>query len=436
MSHPLIVVIADDITGAAEIAGIASDMRMSAAMLMADGSSRIAIPENYDVCVVATDTRSENTIQAALTAERICGSVRSRIDEGAFANGCLVFKKVDSVLRGNILVELRAAMLALGQKECLLLAQNPSKERVISGGRYSVDGQPLMDTPFRFDPEFPANTDRCTELLLAHYRQSLRQYGLRGAEGGTPIPNISSLPVGAEISDCLPISVRGFHNEGIIYVADATTEADVERQLRKCTEGMLLAGGADLFRAVCKTMGGISASGPDAEFVSSLSSLASLCKDGKLLIVCGSTQSGSLLSQPLIRSIGGTECAMPDDVFHGASPEAWISSMLSLWREGRCLIMSVGQHEKRGADYARRLRSVMAEACRELALECQPAALVIEGGATAYSALCLMEWHTFSVVGQLEPGVVALRLDEGNGKTQPLVVLKPGSYLWGRVFGG
>lgn len=436
MSHPLIVVIADDITGAAEIAGIASDMRMSAAMLMADGSSRIAIPENYDVCVVATDTRSENTIQAALTAERICGSVRSRIDEGAFASGCLVFKKVDSVLRGNILVELRAAMLALGQKECLLLAQNPSKGRVISGGRYSVDGQPLMDTPFRFDPEFPANTDRCTELLLAHYRQSLRQYGLRGAEGGTPIPNISSLPVGAEISDCLPISVRGFHNEGIIYVADATTEADVERQLRKCTGGMLVAGGADLFRAVCKTMGGISASGPDAEFVSSLSSLASLCKDGKLLIVCGSTQSGSLLSQPLIRSIGGTECAMPDDVFYGASPDSWISSMLSLWREGRCLIMSVGQHEKRGADYARRLRSVMAEACRELALECQPAALVIEGGATAYSALSLMGWHTFSVVGQLEPGVVALRLDEGNGKTQPLVVLKPGSYSWGRVFGG
>lgn len=435
MIHPQIVVIADDITGAAEIAGIASDMRMSAAMLMADGSSRIAIPDNYDVCVVATDTRSENTIQAALAAERICGSVRSRIDEGAFANGCLVFKKVDSVLRGNILVELRAAMLALGQKECLLLAQNPSKGRVISGGRYSVDGQPLMDTPFRFDPEFPANTDRCTELLLAHYRQSLRQYGLRGAEGGTPIPNISSLPVGAEISDCLPISVRGFHNEGIIYVADATTEADVERQLGKRTGGMLVAGGADLFRAVCKTMGGVS-SRSKTESVSSLSSLASLCKDGKLLIVCGSTQSGSLLSQPLIRSMGGTECPMPDDVFHGASPEAWISSMLSLWRERRCLIMSVGQHEKRGADYARRLRSVMAEACCELALECQPAALVIEGGATAYSALSLMGWRSFIVEGQLEPGVVALRLDEGNGKTQPLVVLKPGSYSWGRVFGG
>lgn len=435
MSHPQIVVIADDITGAAEIAGIASDMRMSTAMLMADGSSRIAIPDNYDVCVVATDTRSENAIQAALTAERICGSVRSRIDEGAFANGCLVFKKVDSVLRGNILAELRAAMLALGQKGCLLLAQNPSKGRVISGGRYSVDGQPLMDTPFRFDPEFPANTDRCTELLLVHYRQSLRQYGLRDVEGGTPIPNISSLPVGAEISNRLPISIRGSHNEGIIYVADATTEADVERQLSKRTGDMLVAGGADLFRGVCKALGGVS-SRAEAEQAICLSSLASHSRDGKLLIVCGSTQSGSLLSQPLIRSMGGTECPMPDDVFHGASPEAWISSMLSFWREGRCLIMSVGLHEKRGADYARRLRSVMAEACRELTLECQPAALVIEGGATAYSALSLMGWRSFIVEGQLEPGVVALRLDEGNGKTQPLVVLKPGSYSWGRVFGG
>lgn len=78
----------------------------------------------------------------------------------------------------------------------------------------------------------------------------------------------------------------------------------------------------------------------------------------------------------------------------------------------------------------------MADACRRLALECQPATIVIEGGATAYSALSRMGWHAFSVEGQLEPGVVALRLDVGNGEKGPLVILKPGSYAWGRVFGG
>lgn len=431
MNHPLIVVIADDITGAAEIAGIASDMRLKAALLMADGSSRIAIPGNCEVCVIATDTRSGNAREAALAVGGICGCIKEQVMECGEGAQCVVIKKVDSVLRGNILAELQAAMGELGREECLLLAQNPSKGRVISGGRYSIEGRRLMDTPFRYDPEFPANTDLAAELLLAHHRQSPR-WG--AGNEGIPLPGISSLPVGGEISRSMPLSVAGHKDGGIIYVADATTESDVEVQLSKCVRGMLLAGGADLFRALCKSLAGHS-SCPDAGRAGPLSAL-SLSEDGKLLVVCGSTQSGSLLSQPLIRSFGGKEFAMPDDVFHGASPDEWIASMQSRYRDSRCLIMSVGSHEKRGADYARRLRRVMAEACLRLAGECRPAVLVIEGGATAYSALSRMGWRAFSVEGQLEPGVVALRLDEGKEETGPLVILKPGSYAWGRVFGG
>lgn len=435
MNQLKIVVIADDITGAAEIAGIASGMRLKAALLMADGSSRIAIPGNCEVCVIATDTRSENALEAALAVGSICGCIKEQMPGCGEGAQCVVFKKVDSVLRGNILAELQAAMAELGRGECLLLAQNPSKGRVISGGRYRIDDRRLMDTPFRYDPEFPANTDLAAELLVAHHRQSLRQSSHCSAgNDGIPLPGISSLPVGGEISRSMPLSVAGHKDGGIIYVADATTEADVEGQLSKCAGGMLLAGGADLFRALCKSLAGRS-SRTDAGPAGSLSAF-SLSEDGKLLVVCGSTQSGSLLSQPLIRSFGGEECPMPDDVFHGACPDAWIASMQSRYLDSRCLIMSVGSHEKRGADYARRLRRVMAEACMRLASECRPAALVIEGGATAYSALSRMGWRAFSVEGQLEPGVVALRLDEGKVGKGALVILKPGSYAWGRVFGG
>jgi len=54
-----------------------------------------------------------------------------------------------------------------------------------------------------------------------------------------------------------------------------------------------------------------------------------------------------------------------------------------------------------------------------------PANIIIEGGATAYAIFQQLGWKSFSVIGELAPGVVQLQSAAG-----PMVTLKPGSYPW------
>lgn len=180
-------VIADDLTGAAEIAGIASNNT--------DG----------DVTVIATDTRSLSAAEAKAETLRI-------IKKHSLTNSDCLFKKTDSALRGHIIIELEILMKETGFKKCLLLPQNPSKGRIIKNGKYYINNVPLNETDFCFDPEFPAATAEVAEILAGS------RY----------------LPLEGELS------------EGI-NIAEAATVEDIRRQISKTDENTLLAGAADLF---------------------------------------------------------------------------------------------------------------------------------------------------------------------------------------------
>ena len=151
----MIVVIADDITRAAEIAalgwrrGLSAQVRMTPA-LGADG----------DLVVMDTDTRSVTRDNARNIVATLSEHIRT-----SSAQWC--FKKVDSVLRGNVATELEAIMKALGRTRTLLAPANPSKGRIIADGRYYIDGVPLDETEFAHDPEHPARSSLVADLLNA-----------------------------------------------------------------------------------------------------------------------------------------------------------------------------------------------------------------------------------------------------------------------------
>ena len=80
-----IVVIADDITGAAEIAGVA--WRMGCRVGFTTSPGRLAA-DDAEVAVLATDTRSMSRGEAVAMTERIVGSLRRD-------PATLIFKKTD-----------------------------------------------------------------------------------------------------------------------------------------------------------------------------------------------------------------------------------------------------------------------------------------------------------------------------------------------------
>lgn len=149
----MIAVIADDLSGAAELANAALQAGYSAEV-----QSRFFAESNAGVICVNTETRSLPPEEAARHVEEVARSI-------AVCHPALVYKKCDSVLRGPVAAESLAIARALGKKRVRLISANPNRRRIIRGGEYFVDGIPLARTVFADDPEFPRQSSKVTELL-------------------------------------------------------------------------------------------------------------------------------------------------------------------------------------------------------------------------------------------------------------------------------
>lgn len=148
----MIVVIADDLSGAAELAGAALNRGLSAEV------QTVFTPATVDVICIDTDTRSMPPFEAA----RVINYVASRF---AGMETGRIYKKCDSVLRGRVLAEIRGIMAATGKSRAVLISANPTRGRIIRSGEYFINGQPLHETAFASDPEHPRRTSRVAELL-------------------------------------------------------------------------------------------------------------------------------------------------------------------------------------------------------------------------------------------------------------------------------
>lgn len=349
------IVIADDITGAAEIAGIAFEKGRQVRLLCSTSVCGDTIAAEETV-VIATDTRSMTEEDAAAEIRRQTSHLSP------------LFKKTDSALRGHVVAELTALMETTGFKRVVYLPANPSKGRIIRDGIYYINGVPIHETDFSFDPEFPAWTSSLRERF----------------------PDAEA------------------HN---IVMPDAETTEDIRRVVDKYDDGLtLFAGAADLFTEVL------------ASYTSNRSRAlvrdVTKCPDPNVtLILCGSTQ-----SKPL--DVGIPISPMPKEIYDG-------STDITLWdtrdyEKYHKLILTIPYTHRTGKEAATHLRQVMAMMAKRLVDIRKPDRLIIEGGATAWATLKVLGWTQFSIVSQHAPGVVTMKAANG-----PLVTLKPGSYPWG-----
>ena len=382
------IVIADDITGAAEIAGIA--FACGAEVRLVCGSVYGCDTATYSTdvtTVIATDTRSMSEEEALAETKRISAAFVS--PEGKK----VIFKKNDSALRGHVIAELTALMEATGYERAVYLPANPSKGRIIRNGVYyikEVRGEkqeirevPLNETDFSFDPEFPARTSVLRERF----------------------PDAES--------------------KGII-MPDAESEEDIHNVISTYNDGKtIFAGAADLFSAMIGMGGG--------RLKESIAKhpMPIIQTHNSMLILSGSTQ-----SKPL--GLGIPIAPMPQEIYDDGND-------LNLWdtrayeQEQHSLILTIPHTHRTGKEVAVHLRTMMAEMTKQLVTKHCPDHLVIEGGATAWATLQALGWTEFTITAQLAPGVVQMRVTNAchtqnlRSENGTLVTLKPGSYPWGTI---
>ena len=132
----MIYVIADDLTGANDTGVQFAKKGYNAIVSVLDEQSTIIIPDNLDVFVMDTETRELES----KTARKRLKSILEKIN---INKKDVVYKKVDSTLRGNIGAELEEIMMILNRDICIFSPSFPSQQRITVGGYLLVQQKPL-----------------------------------------------------------------------------------------------------------------------------------------------------------------------------------------------------------------------------------------------------------------------------------------------------
>ncbi len=374
----MIVVVADDMTGAAEIAGVC----LRYGLRVAFATEVTSLPE-ADVLVIATDTRSMELKDAI----RETGRLLTRLKKAGVTS---IFKKTDSVIRGHVLAELEVALDVFEKEKVLLISANPATGRTVANGIYYVNGIPLNETSFASDPDFPATFSEVEKLLADRYH-----------------PDISAT-LGLSLTE-------------IISVPDASSRADMEEQALQLTKNVLPAGSAAFFEAFLR----VQFPGKGRIF------LKNFKFRGKQLIVCGSAHANS---REFVRESGsnGIPVVEMPPILHSRYAQeedvnVWADEILKQFAQCDKVIVTVGGRLISFEESSRVLKERVARAVNKVLSWIHIDELLIEGGATAFAIVREAGFTSFTPVTELGNGVVRMKV---SGKEEMFMTNKPGSYLW------
>lgn len=378
----MIGVIADDLTGAAELGGVGWRYGLNAEVQV--GPERTSTSE---LVAIDTDSRECAGDKAARLVEE---SAKSLQLQGAQ----WIYKKVDSVLRGPVLSELEAALAALRLKRALLVPANPGLGRVIRGGRYFIAGKFIHESDFRNDPQHPVRSSHVLEML--------------GPGGVEPV------------SVCVPQQLLPALG---IVVGEAARRDHLMSWARHVDGTVLPAGGAEFFAAILEVKG----YKRRAEF-----SPWERTTVGRTVFVCGSVAASTREFLKECRRHSVPVFCLPPELMRSAAAEEdlvreWAREIMAAFQRHQQVTIAIDRPLVRDATASHRLGACLVAAAKAVSEQGRVSQLYVEGGATAAMLVRSMGWSRLRVIRELAPGVVMMQIEPD---VQISLTIKPGSYAW------
>ncbi|HEY6505352.1 MAG TPA: four-carbon acid sugar kinase family protein [Chitinophagaceae bacterium] len=366
----MIAVIADDLTGAAEIAGIGLRYDLAVELVTS------VIPETgADLFVVCTDSRSLNKTDAKRITDEVMKEVLKLKPE-------FIYKKIDSVFRGHVLDELKIQMQQSGKTKALVLGTNPSLGRTIKNGNYFVNGDPISETDFETDPEFAIRDSSVVQMLRA------------GTGEVKVLKHTDSLP-----------------DKGIV-IGEAVFEKDITGWATKIDNDWVLAGAGDFFNALLAR-----------KYKAAVKPVSPV---GSPHLYVSGTAFGK--SRDFIKRIKNElNCVayMPAAMMQtgNVNNESWYNTVTEMLDKHKKAVIAIDDEDVNPWNASPvYLRTIMATAVKKILEKGSVKELFIEGGSTAASILNELDIKTLSLVNELERGVVRMKAKD------LYITVKPGSY--------
>lgn len=351
----MIVVIADDFTGAAELAGIS--LRYGQAVELFVGEVTYS---NAEVIVISADSRSLRKKDAL---RRISAVSREAIKMWP----TLIFKKVDSVLRGYVIQELKVQMKVMGFNKVFLMPANPSLGRTIVNGEYLVNGITINQTDFVDDPEFPVRNSFVKEMLDNEV-EVLKH------------------------TDRMP-------DKGIV-VGEVSAVADFDYWVSEIDDSWMLAGAGDFFSFLM-----------EKKFQRKQQQVSEIKTPH--LYICGTAFEER---RKFVKQLAA--CQKYVVMLPGRVDEGWLKNVSAILKTENKLLLAINESN----EPASVLRKKMAAVARTIIERNSIREIFVEGGATAAAVLQELQINKLQPVNELSRGVVRMKAGE------LFITVKPGSY--------
>jgi uncharacterized protein YgbK (DUF1537 family) len=371
-----IAVIADDLTGALDT-GVQFTQWGYQTQLTDDPEHSTA-----EVTITNTDTRNKTPEQAYQTVYNHAKNLTHTI----------IYKKLDSTLRGNPGPELQAILDATGETHAILTPTYPQTNRRVQEGHLYIGEKPITETEY-----------------INEYRN-----------------RTSYIPEILETETQIHITKTTDDIKSGINVIDSTTEQDLTEITRHHTR--ILAGSAGLADALCQTL----RNPPPVLTIIGTMRTQTRTQATQLETRLGATiipldTTKALNRTPQYEAIHAAEIALKirQDVIITStpSPETIEQTQTKAQRMG----LTTEELEKR-------VTNALAETTETL-LKQETAGLILTGGATALAVTQRLEIKNIEILDEVEPGVPVLRLDQtlaitkAGGFGQPDTLIRATKYL-------
>ena len=415
MKNRRCLVIADDLTGAADT-GVQFVIRgLDACLISPDGARPIDFSRylKRDVLVVNTHSRSLNSRQAS---ERIALLLKD-YHRDPFP---LVYKKIDSTLRGNIGAEIDALLEKTGFSVGFVAPTLPEQKRTLVGGIMMVDGKPLSLPEAAQDAVSPIHESQVHKLLKAQSHREIARIDL------ACVASTAEKLYAEVMRECLS-------GKGKLIIFDAVTREDL-RNIAEVSFRMpqqpLLIGSAGLAREIA---GVLSAAGPQPFSPENK-------ETARILMVSGSASGvthGQIRRLEKRGSVSSFELdagMLSDDEKTGRKKVLRMAGRMGeALRQGHVLLKSPLERleQQGGLPVQARITNDLAVMTRHAmtvsGIPIESLVLVATGGDTAMDILQALNAGELHILGQVLEGIVMSRLAGGEYESLR-VVTKAGAF--------
>lgn len=347
--------------------------------------------------VLDTETRNENSYQA----EQVVSSKLENIDFNRFS---VVFKKVDSTLRGNIVEEIKTINRFYQPDLVVFAPALPAENRTVENKNLYVNGQRVDKTEFAKDPQSPVKEFNIFKILEKAFGRKYSKHFY--------VNDLKNLP--------------NYLNKNIRYFSFDTLNEEqfkfIVKPFIKTNKKILWIGSAGLMDCLTEI---------NSSVLPSLGLVGSVSKETNEQLREAQKYGCKLISLPIYK------------IYKSGDYESYVNRATQLLDKKKdVILMSSASYDSSELDRTinnfhliniqkdemeRIVQTVLAGVCRRVIAQTKISGLFATGGSTAKGLLQIVKATEATILGEISWGVPIMKI-QGGEFNNLLLVTKAGAF--------